>query len=455
MVLGTLFLLTAASAVGAQSGGLDSTFHPGTGVNQSVYSIAVQGDGNVLIAGDFSSFNSVPRTNIARLTSTGSLDTSFDPGATIGGSFTYLNAVATEFNGEVLLGGSFTGPASTNLARLNTNGTSDAAFMCESDDTINAVIVQTNGAMLLGGFFTEVDGSARSAVAQLSGDGVLDLAFKPVLAGELFSSVFALTLQKDGKIIVGGSFTNVSGTTTTNLARLNTDGTPDTSFKKVSFGSGQLSSAIYATAVDGQGRILAGGDFGTVNGLVRSNLVRFTRDGTVDTTFGAIAGTDSAVNAIQTQTDGKVLIGGYFTVVNGISRNYIARLNADGSLDSSFDPGTGPDAVVYSLALQQDGKVLVGGAFTHFAGAVRGGIARLQNTISLPAPEVFDVGLKNAVFGVSIFTVSGRNYALQFKDSLSDNAWRALAPVAGTGDVVTLSDPNATAPQRFYRVQVE
>jgi len=450
-----LFLLVIPLAVGAQSGALDNTFDPGAGVDQSVYSIAVQKDSNIVIGGSFSTFNSAPRTNVARLTTSGGLDPGFDPGGAVGSSFPYLNVVGIQPSGQVLLGCSFTGVVSTNLGRLNTNGAVDTAFTFKSDDTINALAVQTNGAMVVGGFFAEVGGAARTGLALLSGDGLLDPMFNPVFKGELFPSVFGMALQKDGKIIVGGSFTNVSGVTTTNLVRLNTDGTPDTGFKQVSFGSGQLSSAIYAVAVDGQGRILAGGDFGTVNGLVRSNLVRFNRDGTVDGSFNSAAGTDAAINSIVTQTDGKVLVGGYFTLVNGTPRNFVARLNSNGTLDTTFDPGSGPDAVVYSLAAQADGNLLVGGSFTHFDGSPRGGIARLENNISVPAPEMFGATLVNGVFGVSTFTLSVKNYVLEYKNSLSESTWTALSPVPGNGDVVTLTDGAATGPQRFYRVQVQ
>ena len=90
--------------------------------------------------------------------------------------------------------------------------------------------------------------------------------------------------------------------------------------------------------------------------------------GDLDTTFNSIDigfgngdGANHPINSIALQPDGKVLIGGQFTSYNGTSRNYIARLNADGSLDASFNPGVGASSFVYSLALQPDGKVLIGG----------------------------------------------------------------------------------------------
>lgn len=439
----------------AQPGDLDTTFDPGTGVDSLVYSIAVQTNGQILIGGDFTSFDGTSRTNIARLNANGHLDAGFDPGSAIGGSFSYVDAVALQPGGEVLLGGSFTSQVATNLARLKTNGTLDTNFGVQTDDTVNAIVVQTNGAAVLAGFFTEVNGVARSRIARMDTNGVVDADFTPNVAGNPFASIFALALQNDGKIILGGSFISIDSTPSTNIARLTASGSPDPDFKPGSVAGGQLSSAVYAVAVDGEGGILAGGDFSSVDGTARTNLVRLNSDGTLDRNFDPGLGTDSAVNVIVPQSDGKLLIGGYFTSVDGTPRNHIARLNPDGRPDNSFDPKSGADGVIYSVALQPDGMVLIGGGFASFDDTPRGGIARLQNVISLPAPQLVNPIVSNSVFTVSVATVSGKNYLLQFKDALTDAAWTPLPAIAGDGTIKALVDPAATGRQRLYRVQVE
>ena len=90
------------------------------------------------------------------------------------------------------------------------------------------------------------------------------------------------------------------------------------------------------------------------------------------------------VESVVVQADGKVLIGGYFTTVNGTNRNHIARLNSNGSLDNSFDPGTGADGFVRSIALQSDGKVFIGGGFFTVNGVVRPRVARLYGDQAAP-----------------------------------------------------------------------
>src|SRR6185503_6481339 len=98
--------------------------------------------------------------------------------------------------------------------------------------------------------------------------------------------------------------------------------------------------------------------------------------------FGLLPGSfggATGVYAMVLQPDGRLLIGGTFTMVNGVTRHGIARLNADGSLDSGFSPGSGADAPVVALALQDDGKLLLGGGFTSVNGVVRGRVARLNS----------------------------------------------------------------------------
>src|SRR5262249_25138829 len=151
---------------------------------------------------------------------------------------------------------------------------------------------------------------------------------------------------------------------TTNIVRLNANGSPDTNFQPVSV-TGQL-PVFYAVSIDSQGKVLVGGDFSAVNGSPHTNLIRFNADGTLDGAFNPAAGTDAAVYSIVLQNDGKILLGGLFTSVGGTNRNYLARLNPDGSIDTNFAIGSGLNYAVYSLAQQSDGKLLVGGSFTAY-----------------------------------------------------------------------------------------
>ncbi len=146
-----------------------------------------------------------------------------------------------------------------------------------------------------------------------------------------------------------------------------TPGALDTSFNPtdVGFGFGDgVNGSIITTTLQPDGKVLIGGFFTRYNGIFRNYIARVNADGTLDNTFNPGTGASSTVGTLALQPDGKVIIGGSFTTYNGTSRNRIARLNADGTLDNTFNPGTGASGGVLSLALQPDGKVLIGGAFT-------------------------------------------------------------------------------------------
>jgi uncharacterized delta-60 repeat protein len=359
---------TAHAAVVA----VDPTFDPGTGADNRVLALALQLDGKVLLAGAFTTINGTARSRIARLNANGSLDTSFNPGT---GANSTVWALALQPDGKVLLGGDFwtvNGTPRNGIARLNADGSLDTSFNPSTgvDSSVNALALQSDGKVLLGGFFTSVGGTARNNIARLNADGSLDTSFDPGTGAD--SWVLALALQSDGKVLLGGTFTTVNGTARNSIARLNANGSLDTSFNP------SANSTVRALALQSDGKVLLGGAFTTINGTARTRIARLNVDGTLDTSFNPGSGANSSVNALALQSDGKVLLGGIFTSVGGTARTRIARLNANGSLDTSFDPGSGANNTVWALALQSDGKVLLGGAFTSVNGTPRNSIARLQ-----------------------------------------------------------------------------
>ena len=174
---------------------------------------------------------------------------------------------------------------------------------------------------------------SRNHIARLNADGSLDGTFLNGLAGAN-SFVRALAVQPDGRVLIGGEFTTVNGASRNRIARLNVDGSLDTTFLN---GLAGADSLVRSLAVQPDGRVLIGGSFATVNGVSRNRTARLNADGSLDATFLiGVAGVDSLVCSLALQDDGRVLIAGNFTTVNEVSRNRIARLNASGSLDTSF-----------------------------------------------------------------------------------------------------------------------
>jgi uncharacterized delta-60 repeat protein len=371
-------------------GSLDTAFS--TATDFAVRSVALQTDGKLIMGGNFTTVNGVSRFGVARLQSDGILDTTFD---TVSGASNQINAVCVQANGKVLLGSESSILGFVNwkgLIRLNTNGTPDSAFHSFTgiDGPVNSVAVQRDGKALISGAFTSINGTNRNRIARLNVDGTLDTTFNPGSGPGGVPSAYdpagsyhidCVASQPDGKALVGGYFNLFQGTNQNALARLNTDGSLDNAFHPDPGDYAAISSVVVQT----DGKIVLGGFFNSINGTSRTNIARLNADGSLDNTFNPSSGaTDGGVYCLAVQSDGKVLLGGGFSGVNGVVRHCIARLNADGSLDSTFNPGSGTvNGSVYSLAPQADGKVLVGGAFSKFNGTTNWHIVRLNNDGSL------------------------------------------------------------------------
>jgi uncharacterized delta-60 repeat protein len=183
-------------------------------------------------------------------------------------------------------------------------------------------------------------------------------------------------VQGDGKVILGGEFTTVGGDSRNYIARLNANGTLDATFNP---GTNAPNGTVWAVTLQGDGKILIGGEFTHVGGTLVGGIARLNADGSVDATFNPGAGTDGTVYAIGLQGDGKVLVGGQFTLFDFNVRNSLARLNPDGSVDATFDTAsTGADGVVYSVVPSAQG-IYVGGSFDNYNGTHRRSMVRLQS----------------------------------------------------------------------------
>jgi uncharacterized delta-60 repeat protein len=393
------------------NGTVDTTFNPGA--NGPVEAIAVQIDGKILVGGNFAGLGGgtgmMPRANLGRLNAdaSGTVDAGFNPGAN-----SVVRSVAVQLDGKIvvagefgMLGGGGSGTTPRNfVGRLTADGTLDASFNPGANNVVFAMVVQPNGGIVLGGSFTALGGgtgtTARNRIGRLTFSGGVDASFNPGAN----STVYALSLQSDGKILVGGAFTGLGGGTGTTpkdfIGRLNADpaGTVDSSFSSGADGQ------VQAIAVQSDRKIVVGGAFtqlySQIGLLPRSRIGRVYVDGSIDTAFDL--GLDNFVWTTAVQADGKILIGGDFTSVGGAARSHIARVNPDGSVDSSFDPGA--DGEVLALVVQPDRKILVGGRFAHLGGGAgttpRSFIGRLNPDGTIDAD--FDPGASDAVYSLAL-----------------------------------------------------
>lgn len=302
-------------------------------------------------------------------------------------------------DGRLMVAGDFTefnDVTRNRMARLLTNGVLDTTFNpgVGANASIRTLTVQRDGKILIGGFFDSVVHTNRSGIARLHYDGVLDESFNPGAAADV-AAIYSIVIQPDDKILVGGAFSKFNNIDSPGIVRLTTNGIVDRTFNV----GGGAAGAVFAVAMQNNGKILIGGDFTTVNNVQARYLARLNTDGTVDTSFDMNAhGCDAPVRAIVVQPDGKIVIGGSFLTVDNTPRSYIARLNADGTLDTTFLASQlGADNAVYSLALQVDGRIVAVGDFTRFNGVGRNRITRLMPDGSTDLSINFGAGANSFV----------------------------------------------------------
>ncbi|TAE86414.1 MAG: T9SS C-terminal target domain-containing protein [Bacteroidetes bacterium] len=391
------------------NGSLDTTFNTGTGLDRVVLSTTIQADGKIIAGGDFTSFNGTTRINrIVRLNTNGSLDATFNSGT---GFNNFVRSTVIQSDGKIIIGGDFSSYNDTtninDIVRLNADGTRDTTFNTFTGfgGGVFSTTIQADGKIIVGGNFSSYNGTDGIIdIARLNSDGTRDTTFNTGTSTSTWSGyvVYSTTIQADGKIVVGGKFTSYNGTKEiNNIVRLNTNGMRDITFKT----STGFNDFIFSTVIQSDGKIIVGGEFTSYNGTTGINrLVRLNANGTQDTTFKTGAGFNDFIYSTVIQSDGKIIVGGYFTSYNGTTGiNRIVRLNANGSRDITFNTGTGFNHIVRSTAIQADGKIIVGGSFNSFNGISGiGNIVRLNADGTLDTTFYTGTGFNNIVSSTSI-----------------------------------------------------
>ena len=370
------------------AGNVNTSFVTGTGFNFLVNTIAVQPNGKTLYGGQFTDYNGLTQYNIIRLNSDGSNDSSFVLGTGfINTTNSEIFTIVLQSDGKILVGGSFTtfnGADAYYIVRLNSDGSRDNSFINGTllnglTFNVRAISVQSDGKIVVGGEFTSYGfpiNTSANRIIRFNSDGSVDASF---VYGTGFNGiVFSIAIQSDGKILVGGSFTDYNGTPASRIIRLNSDGSVDTSFV---YGTG-FDSSVFSIAIQTDGKIIIVGAFINYNGTPANRIIRFNSDGSVDTSFVYGTGFNNLVRYIAIQSDGKILVGGSFTTYNGTSANRIIRLNSNGSIDTSFIIGTGFNNFVTSIGIDSNGNVFIGGDYTTYNGVFNSRVLSLGLGVS-------------------------------------------------------------------------
>lgn len=269
------------------------------------------------------------------------------------------------------------------LRRLHPNGTLDASFsftFAPNALSIAPPLELLSGKLLLLVWTT----SDTTEVIRLLPDGERDLSFAPT--GPIDGPGFLAVEQHDGKLVIGGRFTMAAGATRQNLVRLNQEGGVDLGF----FPQTTLNYAVVGLAVQADDRVLFT-EFSSCCAPARL-VTRLQASGLRDTTFnptvGAVPPAPPFPGQIIVQADGKIIVAGDFDTVNDQSRSNLVRLSPTGATDTTFNIGQGPDDQVFVVTMLEDGSLLLGGRFTVFNGIARKMLARISASGSVD-PSLF------------------------------------------------------------------
>ncbi|MEK8179097.1 T9SS type A sorting domain-containing protein [Flavobacterium buctense] len=239
---------------------------------------------------------------------------------------------------------------------------------------IYATAQQPDGKILVGGSFTKYKGIDCKYFVRLLADGTVDPSF--VTETTFYFKVTSIVLQPDGKILVSGGYTTPVNGIRDGVIRLNTDGSTDYTFSTITGFSGIV--GIQDVVLQPDGKMVIVGGFSSYSNINRKYIVRINADGTLDTTFNPGSGFDNVANSIALQADGKIIAVGNFGNYNGYTRNKIIRLNTDGSIDLTFSIGVGfGSGTPSSVLVQPDGKIVTAGNFSTYKNVTQKGIIRL------------------------------------------------------------------------------
>jgi uncharacterized delta-60 repeat protein len=388
-----------------ENGSLDSSFSSGSGFNDDVNAIVLRPDGKIILGGNFTTYQDITANRIICLNEDGTRDESFQTGT--GFSKEGVQVLKINANGDIMAGGSFTGfynnEEVNRLILLNADGTPKSDFDIGAGPASASVLsleFDDEGSWFVGGSFSVFDGLNQGRLAKISSEGEHDISYLSSGVG-FDNSVFCVLPLADKKTIVGGNFKKFNGEKASRITCLLEDGSVDNTFNPEKLETNNLLKTI---ALQADGNIVVGGNFTKYNDIAINRIVRITPTGQVDNSFNVGEGCNGQVYSLAIQNDQKIVVAGNFTKYNGSSINVgrIIRLLPDGSKDLTFNVGSGADGIIDIIVLQSDGKILVGGRFKTFNGLPIAGLVRLNSDGSIDASFNIQNGFDKNVYAIAV-----------------------------------------------------
>lgn len=468
--------------------------------NGFVWASVRQANGGVIFGGHFSQVNGVPRQNIARLNPDGTLDTTWwaegvhpvvrslavdiqdnvyvgaagiwkistngkrDPNWPLSFvSANSVNALAVDSKGNIFAGGSFSAHDATGindvnkLAKFLPSGTLDATWT-PNPSIVYALVLDGDDNLYVGGIFTSIGGQLRNKIAKIStsGGGAADPTWNPApsLTGST-AQIRTLAVDGTGNLFVGGTFDAIGGQARRNIAKLSTSGSGSADPDWATSADG----AVLALACDHNGSVYAGGSFTTIGTQPRVNLAKLATGGTGNVDGNWNASTDAiASNNVSTITvaGGQILAGGFFSTIAGEPRHSFAAVGSSGKPSSVSDATQ--SAIVKTIATQADGGMIVGGLFSGAGSFLRNNVLRLRadSTIDPNWNTSTDTPGDVSALGVEAIAIDNKSGAVYLGGSFTQvggKQRKGIAKLSSSGMVDPAWGPGTDVTGGYFGVQ--
>lgn len=308
------------------NGKLDTNFIFEDGFDNVISSLLIQPDGKILVCGYFTHYNAIQCEKIARLNIDGTFDLSFSTPDFTG----YVNTLALQTDNKIII----SGKTDTNLftiMRVNNNGSLDSSFKkIVVNYPVDEITMEPNGKAIISGYFSKFNNKLCPSIVRINYDGTLDTGFNPHRNLGWISEQCVI-LQPDGKLLVGGRMLSINNQRI-NIVRLNHDGSLDSTFYHGEVGDDD--SYVTSMCLQKNGKILLGGSFNTFKNKKNKNIACLNMDGSLDTTFKSGDGFDNTVRSLKLQSGNKMIVVGDFDSYDSYLNSRIVRLNIN---DISFE----------------------------------------------------------------------------------------------------------------------
>ncbi|MFN8316925.1 MAG: T9SS type A sorting domain-containing protein [Chitinophagales bacterium] len=385
-----MFLYILSVSLFAQPGVLDPRFNPGTGANDWIETIARQSDGKLIIGGHFTTYDGHPSFRIARVLPQGKIDTTFHTGD---GFNDWVNALCIQPDGKILVGGRFgyyNNDSVGHIVRLMPNGERDTTFKMSGgfNDNVKVIRQLNDGRLMVGGSFTQYKDTMANRIIRLFEDGTIDESFDLTYGAD--DGVIEIKLLSNGDMYIGGSFIFYGGTSIKHVhmryAHVYADGRCDTLFSAYN-----ASREVYSIDTLPNGNVLVGGRFPYYDQQPRKFILKTYKSGTNNSSFSMNNGTNAPVEKVMQLHNGYNLIAGEFDYYTSDSTqndsvNGICVIDNYGIRQKWFNAGSGiktPGNIDlrindFVLTPNQD-RIVIAGNFGMYNGIPRANIAQLYN----------------------------------------------------------------------------